>query len=183
MTLSFRGIGFILDVFHTEKIVLKQIGCDGQPSYFPWCLWSFCPQGVQIQHIQTSLLPFQNLWIPQSLHLFFNFPLISQICNLHICFMKIQPYSRKRVMYSLEQEDHVRGELSYMSCLDMMNGCLPSSSQSFPWPSWWIPKLFTDDELLEHHTEMFNKNALVNKSPEICQQCTPMLTLVRFFKC
>lgn len=44
-------------------------------------------------------------------------------------------------MYSLEQEDQVRGELSYISCLDMMNGCLPSSSQSFPWPSWWIPKL------------------------------------------
>lgn len=35
-------------------------------------------------------------------------------------------------MYSLEQEDQVRGELSYMSCLDMMNGCLPSSSQSLP---------------------------------------------------
>lgn len=46
-----------------------------------------------------------------------------------------QTYSRNRVMYSLEQVDQVRGELSYISCLDMMNGCLPSSSQSLPWPS------------------------------------------------
>lgn len=68
-----------------------------------------------------------------------------------------------------------------MSCLDMIKGCLPSSSQSFPWPSWWIPKLFTDHKIFEHHTEMFNKNVLVDKSPKPFQQCTSMRRLVLFF--
>lgn len=159
MALTFRGTEIILDIFHTKILCGSKQGVPGHPLIFLsafLCLWSFCLQRVQVQHIQTSLLRFQNLWIPQPLHLFFKLPLITQIYNLHTCLMKIQPYSRKRVMYSLEQEDHVRGELSYMSCLDIMNGCLPSSSQSFPWPSWWIPKLFTVHELLERHTEMFH---------------------------
>lgn len=141
MTLSFRGTGIILDIL-ILKIVLKQTGCDWQPSYFP----------LGFAFVLVELLPSKSAnsacsdffaAIPKPLNstvtalvvFFSGFPLTSQICNLYTCFMKIQSYSRKRVMYSLEQEDHVRGELSYMSCLDMMNGCLPSSSQSFPWPS------------------------------------------------
>lgn len=60
-------------------------------------------------------------------------------------------------MYSLEQEDQVRGELSYISCLDMINGCLPSSSQSFPWPSWWIPKLCSDTIRINIHDNMITQ--------------------------
>lgn len=60
-------------------------------------------------------------------------------------------------MYSLEQEDQVRGELSYISCLDMINGCLPSSSQSFPWPSWWIPKLCSDTSRINIHDNVITQ--------------------------
>lgn len=71
-------------------------------------------------------------------------------------------------MYSLEQDDQVRGELSYINCLDMMNGCLPSSSQSFPWPSWWIPKLcsnttnMADCDLFITHKKCFACNESIH---------------------
>lgn len=44
-------------------------------------------------------------------------------------------------MYSLLHLDHVSGVGLYWSWRDMMDGCLPTGSQSFSFPSCWMPKL------------------------------------------
>ncbi len=51
-------------------------------------------------------------------------------------------HSRKRVMYSRLQRDHLGSEVPYRSCGDMTKGRFPMGSQSLPLPSCWIPKLW-----------------------------------------
>lgn len=64
-----------------------------------------------------------------------------QVALCPCCRTVIFTYSRNRVMYSLLHRDQVSGEGSYWSCRDMIYGCLPTDSQSFSFPSCWIPKL------------------------------------------
>lgn len=55
---------------------------------------------------------------------------------------KCGTHSRKRVIYSRLQRDHLGREVPYRSCGDMTKGRFPMGSQSLPLPSCWIPKLW-----------------------------------------
>lgn len=54
----------------------------------------------------------------------------------------VNTHSRKRVMYWRLQRDHLGRKVPYRSWGDMTNGRFPTGSQSFPFPSCWIPKLW-----------------------------------------